>query len=361
MSTFTSRRKSDLRIEATRRVADLTDSTRTSLAARLRQRALDLPEVRSAHGLLVFLSVAEEPDTRPLIESLASMGKAVHVPRTEHRDRSLHAHLWPCDLQTLQSGLLQPGSSAPELQEERIDTEIDATVVPGPGFDETGLRLGHGGGYVDRFLARHPVFSVGLAFEAALFQRLPQATHDVPMSALVTEDRVLRPETDPKAALRRWLALDHQEIDGLLRIALADGSFEPSSYARFRERILRHIGIEERILFPAVRERHPTRYTTQFATLRIEHAALTTLLVPTPDRALALEIESLLRRHNDAEECEDGIYDKCLAALTSEVATRVLQASRARAPVRTSDYFDGRGTVRTAEEALAKAGRGVAP
>jgi hypothetical protein len=93
------------------------------------------------------------------------------------------------------------------------------------------------------------------------------------------------------------------------------------------------------------------------AALRIDHAALTTLLVPTPDRALALEIHALLERHNQIEDGNGGVYDECIAALTTEDAARVLQAAQGRAPVPTTGYFDGPGTVRTAEEALTKARR----
>ena len=154
-----------------------------------------------------------------------------------------------------------------------------------------------------------------------------------------------------------WLALDHRQIDELLGSALAGDGFDPVPFGQFRERLLRHIGIEERILFPAVRGRDPSKEAERLAALRIDHGALTTLLVPTPDRALASEIRSLLVTHNEIEEGEGGVYETCVAVLDAEEATRVLEAARARPPVPTTGYFDGPGTVRTAAEALAKAHR----
>lgn len=321
----------------------------------MRAQVLALPEIRAARAVLICLSFADEPETRLLLDALVGAGKTVYLPRADRHDRRLHIHRWPCELETLRMGLAQPTTSTSELADDQVDAEVDVAIILGLGFDETGIRLGHGSGYVDRFLTAHPIFAVGLGFGATLVPRLPRATYDVPMSVLVTEGRVIRPPSDPRTALREWLSVDHQEIAALLHDALSGPDFDPASFARFRERLLRHIGVEERVLFPAVRERDATRVADRLAALRVDHAALTTLLVPTPDRDLALEVEALLGGHNEIEEQLDGVYDGCLAALSNADATRVLRAARARHPVPTTGYFDGPGTVRTAEAALAKA------
>ncbi len=63
----------------------------------------------------------------------------------------------------------------------------DLIVVPGVGFDADGFRLGMGGGYYDRTLAANDAFPVGLAFECQRVERLPRASWDRPVAALVTE------------------------------------------------------------------------------------------------------------------------------------------------------------------------------
>lgn len=160
-------------------------------------------------------------------------------------------------------------------------------------------------------------------------------------------------------ALRAWLARDHAEIDALLRAAVEAEPFDADAYAEFRERLLRHIGIEERLLFPAVKRTNPDQLPAEVGTLRTEHAALSTLLVPTPDRALAQEIASLLVGHNQLEERAAGVYEQCLALLDEQACAELLAAAEQRRPVPTAKYFDGRGTVRTAAEALQKARRGT--
>lgn len=350
--------KERLRREIPAHGAASTDEERAALEPAMRERVLALPEVRAARGVLVCLSFGDEPPTRPLIEALVSEGKSVYLPRAERVDRALHLHPWPCALETLRFGLAQPTRSAPALDDAQIAREVEVAVILGLAFDEGGYRLGYGTGYVDRFLTAHPMFAVGLAFDELLVPRLPRATHDVPMSAIVTPARIVRPPADPRAALRKWLLLDHAEIGDLLARSVIHGRLDAAAFESFRERLLRHIGIEEKLVFPAIRQDADPGLAEGLATLRREHAALTSLLVPTPDPALAAEIHGLLERHDLAEETPGGIYDQVLARLTDERARELLIRARARDRVPTVRHFDGPGTVRTAAEALARATRG---
>lgn len=79
-------------------------------------------------------------------------------------------------------GLPAPGDGA--------DVVPDVVLAPCVGYTRSGWRLGHGGGYFDRWLARHPhVTAVGVAWtgsEIADSAWAPQP-HDIPMTIIVTE------------------------------------------------------------------------------------------------------------------------------------------------------------------------------
>jgi 5,10-methenyltetrahydrofolate synthetase len=63
----------------------------------------------------------------------------------------------------------------------------DVVLVPCVGFSRQGFRLGYGGGYFDRWLARHPgVTSVGLAWSGAEIALAP-AAHDQALTLVLTE------------------------------------------------------------------------------------------------------------------------------------------------------------------------------
>ena len=82
----------------------------------------------------------------------------------------------------------EPDAEAPRLEPE--DGEL--ILVPALAFDLKGFRLGQGGGYYDRFLSAHALFSVGLARDALLLEEVPREDHDCGVSCLVTESRILR-------------------------------------------------------------------------------------------------------------------------------------------------------------------------
>ena len=71
--------------------------------------------------------------------------------------------------------------------------EVDLFVVPGLAFDAARFRLGRGGGYYDRLLARArpDAARIGVVLERWLADALPREPHDVPMTALATEARWL--------------------------------------------------------------------------------------------------------------------------------------------------------------------------
>jgi 5-formyltetrahydrofolate cyclo-ligase len=70
----------------------------------------------------------------------------------------------------------------------------DLVLVPGLAFDATGVRLGRGKGFYDRWLAANPsVTSLGVCFKCQILESLPAEAHDARVDAILTEDGVLVP------------------------------------------------------------------------------------------------------------------------------------------------------------------------
>jgi len=185
--------KAAKRQQTLERLATIDPETARRAAERMTERLLALPEIASARRVLACLSFGEEIDTHPLVERLLASGREVYVPRADPRDRMLHVHRYPCELETLSFGLRQPRRGDPEVPVEEIDRTVDLVLVLGLGFDARGIRLGHGSGYFDRFFAAHPLPSAGLAYELQIADRLPSEPHDLPMTVVVTDEAVHRP------------------------------------------------------------------------------------------------------------------------------------------------------------------------
>jgi hypothetical protein len=155
--------------------------------------------------------------------------------------------------------------------------------------------------------------------------------------------------------LRLYMIEDHRRLDELLERSIADAQrFDVDAFERFRAGLLRHIGIEEKILLPAARRRRGGEPLAIAARLRIEHAAIASLLVPTPDHVLVAEIRQLLAAHNVLEEQEGGLYED-VESLAGDERELLLQRARACNEPPLAPHFDGPTVMRTAAAALAQA------
>jgi 5-formyltetrahydrofolate cyclo-ligase len=151
---------------------------------------------RRCKKLAVYLSLPEEVDTSPVIELAQLLRKAIYLPVIDTR-------VW--QKQSMMFALYLPGETP--LRENRFGIrepavkpgncirgiDIEFVCVPVVGFNDRCDRIGMGGGYYDKaFDSRRFQQSklVGLAFEGQQADFEP-ARHDVPMQAVITEDRVI--------------------------------------------------------------------------------------------------------------------------------------------------------------------------
>ena len=85
--------------------------------------------------------------------------------------------------------------------------------------------------------------------------------------------------------LHRFFAADHRRLDALLRRSVSvPGRVDLVPFGEFRAGILKHIGMEEKVLFPAARHAREAPLALA-ARLRVDHGAIAALLVPTPTPA----------------------------------------------------------------------------
>jgi 5-formyltetrahydrofolate cyclo-ligase len=87
-------------------------------------------------------------------------------------------------------GLRQPAWRQREVEIERIDL----VIVPALAFDRAGNRLGRGGGFYDRFLARPGLGAskIGLAFDEQIVDTIPVGPNDIPVDIVVTDKEIIR-------------------------------------------------------------------------------------------------------------------------------------------------------------------------
>ena len=157
------------------------------------EKIITLPEFISAPRVFVYLSIGREPDTRALIRYCWAQGKIVAIPHDYKKDGVMCFALLDRPIEALQSGTFGI-PVLPDEAERLVPRKDDIIIVPALCFDENAYRLGRGGGYYDRYLAEHRVFSVGLCREKLLLSAVPRDAYDRRTDAIITDKRIARPE-----------------------------------------------------------------------------------------------------------------------------------------------------------------------
>lgn len=150
-------------------------------------RLTALPQWQNAKTVFIYVSVKNEPDTRRAIESALANGKRVCVPRC-HGGGEMSARQITSlgGLSAAPLGLLEPDESAPLI----LPDKIDLIVAPCVAAAKNGTRLGHGGGYYDRYLAKAACPAVCLCHAKLLQAEIPHEETDFSVAAIITGDAV---------------------------------------------------------------------------------------------------------------------------------------------------------------------------
>jgi len=167
----------------------------------------------------------------------------------------------------------------------------------------------------------------------------------------------MTPRENGKAGpLTDFLTEDHRRLEGLLQSAVAQvGSVDQGAYSQFRAGLLRHIGMEEKILLPAAKRLRGGEPLLIASKLRLDHGALATLLIPTPTVAIIAMLRGILKDHNTIEEGPGGLYETCDELAGSEAA-QLLATLQAAPEVTVLPHSDTPTVMSTVHRALERAG-----
>ena len=180
----TGREKQRIRQEAHRISMNLDPAYRAEASRSITEQVLALPAWQRARTVMAYVSMAEEPDTKELIEVALTEGKTLLLPCCVDREHMVAVPV--TDLSGMTIGRL----GIPEPQPLPEGTEIpepEVILVPCVAATPNGIRLGHGAGYFDRFLAEHRGMTVCLCFRRLLRADLPAEATDVPTDLVITD------------------------------------------------------------------------------------------------------------------------------------------------------------------------------
>ncbi|SFR06359.1 5-formyltetrahydrofolate cyclo-ligase [Poseidonocella sedimentorum] len=132
----------------------------------------------------VYWPIRGEPDLRPWMARAHAAGARILLPVIAQEHAPLEFHGWSprCRMTRGVWDILVPADGAPGTP--------DIVIAPLLGVDEKLFRLGNGGGYYDRTLARltPPPRVIGVGFSGCLLPTIYPMPWDVPMSEVLLSD-----------------------------------------------------------------------------------------------------------------------------------------------------------------------------
>jgi 5-formyltetrahydrofolate cyclo-ligase len=186
----------DAIVETKAQKAALRAKQKTLREAAFRKYGETAPDALKSHGIgfagvnapawvSAFFPIGEELDPLPLIDRLIGEGFGVCLPVMVGKGKPLVFRAWKPgdDLNEVMWGIKEPRDSAPVI-------EPDIVLAALLAFDDRGYRLGYGGGFYDRTIARlktiKPAVVIGLAYDELRVDAVPHNDYDQPVDWILT-------------------------------------------------------------------------------------------------------------------------------------------------------------------------------
>lgn len=157
----------------------------------IQAQALVLPQYLASRSVALYSPVQNEVDTAEILTRTLAHGRKLFYPKVgEVCEPGFYQILSPDELAAGRFGIPEPDGSKPLSESDRDSLVV---FVPGLIFDRRGNRLGRGGGWYDRLLARldkHGVY-IGLAYEFQVVETLSAQKWDRKVHYVITENGVI--------------------------------------------------------------------------------------------------------------------------------------------------------------------------
>ena len=177
--------KAKQRLACVRLRESLDPDVRSRGASRIAEIGIGFAAPHRGSTLSAYCAIGAELNCLPLLAWLAHEGFQTSLPVITPKGHPLVFRAWaPADpLFDRMWGIREPGPEAAVL-------DPDVLLVPLLAFDAAGWRLGYGGGYYDRTLARlramKPVIAIGVAFDEQEQPAVPRGPFDQPLDWILT-------------------------------------------------------------------------------------------------------------------------------------------------------------------------------
>ena len=173
--------KQELRRTIRERKRAMTEEEIVERSNALAEKFYNTPAYQAASTIYGYLPYNQEVRTVPMLQRALDEGKRVAVPKVYGEEMRF---IYLDDLTQVSkgyAGIPEPIADAPVADDKRA-----LVLMPGLAFDPQGHRIGYGGGFYDKFLAKEPHHpTLALCYEFQMQAHLDTEEFDIPVDTVL--------------------------------------------------------------------------------------------------------------------------------------------------------------------------------
>ena len=173
--------KQELRRAIRERKRAMTEEEIVERSNALAEKFYHTPAYQAAATIYGYLPYNQEVRTVPMLQRALDDGKRVAVPKVYGEEMRF---IYLEDLTQVSkgyAGIPEPIADAPVADDKRA-----LVLMPGLAFDPQGHRIGYGGGFYDKFLAKEPHHpTLALCYEFQMQAHLDTEEFDIPVDTVL--------------------------------------------------------------------------------------------------------------------------------------------------------------------------------
>ena len=149
---------------------------------KIHQNLKKISEYTNSQNIACYFPIGSEINTNDIMLDILGQNKNLLLPRITNDNLQFYI---VSNLEKLEKGnfeIMEPKDSCKKAE------KIDCVLIPTVGVSKSGVRLGYGKGYYDRFLSLIDAVKISLTYSKQIVKSIPNESHDVKIDWIVTED-----------------------------------------------------------------------------------------------------------------------------------------------------------------------------
>ena len=149
---------------------------------RIHQNLKQISSFTNSQNIACYFPIGSEINTYDIMLDILGQNKNLLLPRIVNDNLQFYI---VSNLEKLEKGsfeIMEPKDNCKKAE------KIDCVLIPTVGVSKSGVRLGYGKGYYDRFLSLTDTIKISLTYSKQIIKSIPNDSHDIKMDWIVTED-----------------------------------------------------------------------------------------------------------------------------------------------------------------------------